>query len=123
MCSSDLLFGDPGSNKLIQEIVGELPIQWTADGITVNGKTYDSNTHGISLIYPNPLNPRKYVVINSGHTMHTKDFKASNSWLFPRLGDIAVQKFAKSKDGNYIESIEWSQIFDGEWKIPEVPGI
>jgi predicted esterase len=121
--SNLVLFGDPGSNKLIQEIVGELPIQWTADGITVNGKTYDSNTHGISLIYPNPLNPRKYVVINSGHTMHTKDFKASNSWLFPRLGDIAVQKFAKSKDGNYIESIEWSQIFDGEWKIPEVPGI
>lgn len=117
--SNLILFGDPGSNKLLKEIVGKLPIQWTQDGITVNGKTYDPNSHGVSLIYPNPLNPRKYVVINSGHTMHDKDFIASNAWLFPRLGDIAVQKFEKlpAKNG-YSESIDWAAIFDGGWKLP-----
>ena len=121
--SNLVLFGDPGSNKLIAEIVRKLPIEWTEKGITVNGQTFDANTHGLSMIYPNPLNPRKYVVINSGHTMHEKDFKASNSWLFPRLGDIAIQKFEKSKTGGYTESIEWAELFDGEWKIPEVPGV
>ena len=115
--SNLVLFGDPGSNKLIQEIVGKLPIEWTAESITVNGKTYDANKHGLSLIYPNPLNPRKYVVINSGHTMHTADFKNSNSWLFPRLGDIAVQKFQQDASAGYKESIEWAGIFDGKWKF------
>eukprot|EP00913_Durusdinium_trenchii_P013429 g12610.t1 len=91
-----ILFGDPGSNTMIAKVLEKLPVKWTKDAIEVGGKKYDPATHGISLIYPNPLNPRRYVVINSGHTFHERDFRASNSWLFPRLGDIAVQKFEKN---------------------------
>lgn len=113
-----ILFGDPGSNKLIARVLDKLPIQWTKDAIVVNGKKFDPNTHGISLIYPNPLNPRRYVVINSGHTFHARDFRASNSWLFPRLGDIAVQKFEATK-GGYKESTVFAEIFNGAWKFSE----
>jgi len=29
-------------------------------------------------------------VINSGHTFAEKDFRGTNAWLFPRLGDYSV---------------------------------
>jgi hypothetical protein len=112
-----ILFGDPGSNAYLAKILDKLEIKWTKDSIEIEGKTYDPKTHGLSMIYPNPLNHRKYIVINSGHTFHEKDFLASNAWLFPRLGDIAVQKFAKNSAGGYDEEIVWADIFNSGWHL------
>ena len=42
------------------------------------------------LIYPNPLNANRYVVLNSGHTFHAADYRGTNALLYPRLGDYAV---------------------------------
>ncbi|MCH8830769.1 MAG: prolyl oligopeptidase family serine peptidase, partial [Planctomycetes bacterium] len=114
-----ILFGDPGSNAIIAKVLKKLPLQWTKQTLIVNGKKYDPSTHGISLIFPNPLNPRRYVVINSGHTFHERDFRASNSWLFPRLGDIAVQKFEKQTNGGYKESVVWATLFNPSWLFAE----
>ncbi|MEO1980970.1 MAG: prolyl oligopeptidase family serine peptidase [Fuerstiella sp.] len=113
-----ILFGDPSSNAVLQKILPKLPIQWVGDEITVGGQSFHTDTHALSMIYPNPLNPRKYVVINSGHTFHEKDFRASNSWLFPRLGDVAVQKFSQNADGSYSEEIIWAANFDARWTLP-----
>lgn len=113
-----ILFGDPGSNKVLAKILDKLPIEWTKNTLKVGGKTWAPKQHGLSLIYPNPLNPRRYVVINSGHTFHEKDFRASNSWLFPRLGDIAVQRFEKTDKGGYNERIEWAALFHSGWLLP-----
>lgn len=112
-----ILFGDPGSNRLLTELLTDLPVKWTRESITVHGQPYDASTHGISLIYPNPLNRSRYVVINSGHTFHEVDFRKSNAWLVPRLGDIAVQKFEKLPTGDYKEEIIWADIFDSRWKL------
>lgn len=112
-----ILFGDPGSNAVLAKVLDKLPVKWTKDAIVVAGKKYDPNTHGLSLIFPNPLNPQRYVVVNSGHTFHRRDFRASNSWLFPRLGDIAVQKFEKLPKGGYKETIAWAAIFDSAWRL------
>lgn len=115
-----ILFGDPGSNPLIAKVVDRLPITWTKEAITVNGETYSTKNHGVSLIYPNPLNFDRYVVINSGYTMHEQDFKASNSYLFPKLGDIAVIKFSGESSGERLkEEVVWAGIFDGDWELGE----
>jgi dienelactone hydrolase len=113
-----VLFGDPGSNSVLAKLVERLPVRWTKSAIEVNGQKYDPATHGVSFIYPNPLAPRKYVVVNSGHTFHAADFEKSNAWLFPRLGDIAVQKFEKAETGGYQEDVVWSDFFNGSWKLP-----
>ncbi len=112
-----VLFGDPGSNAVLAKILPDLPVRWTEKTIQFGDQTFDANTHGLCMIFPNPLNPSRYVVINSGHTFHEKDFKASNSWLFPRLGDVAVLKFEKSADG-YSEEIAWAEIFNSGWRLP-----
>ena len=112
-----ILFGDPSSNAVLRKILPKLPIQWQDGEITVGGQSFATDTHGLSMIYPNPLNPRRYVVINSGHTFHEKDFRASNSWLFPRLGDVAVQQFSRNADGSYAEETVWAANFDAYWAL------
>lgn len=114
-----VLFGDPGSNTLLAKVAKKLPmLHWEAATFQIDGRTFSTDDHGLSMIYPNPLNPRRYIVINSGHTFHEKDFKASNSWLFPRLGDVAVQKFVPDDKGGYVETVEWAEIFNSGWRLP-----
>ena len=116
-----ILFGDPGSNAILARVLDRLPVRWDKDALVVGEDTYKPATHGLSMIYPNPLNPRRYVVINSGHTFHEKDFKASNSWLFPRLGDLAVQKYQRRDVGGYDETVVRAEIFDDNWQLPRKP--
>ncbi|WP_145201364.1 prolyl oligopeptidase family serine peptidase [Thalassoglobus polymorphus] len=110
-----ILFGDPGSNSLIKTVVEELPLKWEKDSITFQGQTYSTRDHAVALVFPNPLNPRKYLVINSGMTTHEKDFKASNSWLFPKFGDHAVIQFSRKKDSQFGEQVIQAGIFDSHW--------
>jgi len=93
--SNLILWGDPGSNKVLAKIADRLPVKWTADGVVV-GKDRFASTHVPILIYPNPLNPKKYVVLNSGFTF--ADFGAkSNSLQTPKLPDYAVLNTAGGK--------------------------
>jgi hypothetical protein len=114
-----ILFGDPGSNSVLAKIAKQLPVKWGEKSFSINGQEYDPATHGLSLIYPNPIVPHRYIVINSGHTFHDKEFRASNAQLYPRLGDIAVQKFEKAADGGYTESVVWADIFNSSWRLRE----
>ena len=45
-----------------------------------------AGTHAPVLIYPNPLNPKKYVVINSGFTFREFDY-LNNARQIPKLPD------------------------------------
>lgn len=114
-----ILFGDPGSNSLLAKVAKDLPLRWEQDTLHIHGQQYPLDEHGLSMIYPNPLSPRKYLVINSGHTFHAKDFRSSNAWLFPRLGDVAVQKFsAKANGAGFDEETVWAEIFNSGWRLP-----
>jgi dienelactone hydrolase len=85
-----VLFGDPGSNKLIARVLAKSPLRWDAKSVRIGARTFEGDNQLLIAIYPNPLNPEKYVVINSGHTFGEKDFKGTNALLYPRLGDWAV---------------------------------
>lgn len=104
-----ILFGDPGSNSVIADIIGKLPIRWTKTEIAVGTRTFTAADHIPVLVYPNPLNPKRYVVINSGHTFGDADFRGTNAWLYPRLGDYSVLTAAGD--------VALSGFFDESWRI------
>ncbi len=104
-----ILFGDPWSNQLIAKIIGKLPIQWNKKQITLGGRSVDASTHLPVLIYPNPLNPKRYVVINSGHTFSEDDWRGTNANLYPHIGDYALIAL------NNHEIVS-SGFFDDNWK-------
>ena len=87
-----ILFGDPGSNSWIAKALPKLPVTWTHAEVQLGGQKQSAADHAPVLINASPLAPNRYVVINSGHTFHEKEFAAFNYLLFPRLGDWAVMK-------------------------------
>ncbi len=105
-----ILFGDPSNNKLIAKIAKNLPIQWKKGQIVLGDKKYSATEHTLALIYPNPLNPKKYVVLNSGHTFHEADFKGTNALLYPRLGDYAI---IRRSDNKVVEA----GLFTDDWQL------
>jgi hypothetical protein len=97
IASSNLVcWGDPQSNKLLEGIVEKLPIKWTPKEIKAGSQTYPADSHVPVLIYPNPLNPKRYVVLNSGFTFQDQA-PASNSRHVPMLPDWAVLDVAGKK--------------------------
>ena len=116
IASSNLaLFGDPSSNAVYKRIADRLPIRWRADGVVVAGDTFDAN-HAPVFIFPNPLNPKKYVVINSGFTFHDQ---SNNDMQSPKLPDWAVVDMTKPGNNyKYLPLFVESQgFFDESWKL------
>jgi predicted esterase len=112
-----ILFGDPASNSLIADVLEDLPLRWTRDTLSVAGRTYDPADHLPVLIHPNPLNPQRYVVLNSGHTFHAADFLGTNALLYPRLGDYAVLKLAGGEKDPLGATVATSGLYDDYWQV------
>lgn len=110
-----VLFGDPSSNAVYRRLADRLPIRWRADGVTVGGEKFDAS-HAPVFIFPNPLNPRKYVVINSGFTFHDQ---SNNDMQSPKLPDWAVVDVTKPGNNyRYLPLFVESQgFFDEAWKL------
>jgi len=87
-----ILFGDASSNRLIAKLLPKTPIRWESGKIQIAGRTITGENQLLVAIYPNPSNPSRYIVLNSGHTFGDKEFRGTNALLYPRLGDWAVFK-------------------------------
>lgn len=126
-----ILFGDPGSNRLIREALPKLPLKWDAESLQVAGRTYSSSDHLPSLIVPNPLpgGENRYLVLNSGHTFHEPELSTLNYLLFPRQGDWAVWKVAaplaaaKSPSALVVEELVETGLCDEQWRIVDVRSV
>lgn len=114
-----ILFGDPGSNSLIAQVHEQLPLTWEREQYTIGSQTWSTREHGVALISPNPLNRKRYVVLNSGMTLREKDFKSSNAWLFSKRGDLAVIRFEANPQQQFTETLEWATLLDEFWELPE----
>ncbi len=105
-----VLFGDPGSNSVMAKVIGKLPIQWTKSEITVGSQKFPAADHALVLVYPNPLNPQRYVVLNTGHTFSANRMTSgTESVFFPRLGDYAVLTAAGE--------VKVAGFFDESWRL------
>jgi hypothetical protein len=117
IASSNLvLWGDPGSNRILARIAGQLPIKWTAEGIVAGANRYAADTHAPILIYPNPLNPKKYVVINSGFTFREFDY-LNNARQTPKLPDYAVVDTTTPPGPRYPGKIVLAGFFNESWGL------
>jgi hypothetical protein len=117
-----ILFGDPGSNTLIREMLPRLPLQWTKEKIIwatgKENKEHDARTHVPVLIYPSPVATDRYLVINSGHTFHAPDFEGTNALLYPRLGDRALLRLGGAKKDPLAVEVQDAGLFDDDWRMP-----
>jgi hypothetical protein len=111
-----VLWGDPSSNAVLRKIADKLPVKWTADGVVVGDQTYPAGTHVPVLIYPNPLNPKRYVVINSGFTFREYDY-LNNARQVPKLPDYAVVDVTTPPNSRYPGKVVRAGFFGEKWEL------
>jgi hypothetical protein len=108
-----VLFGDPGSNHWIAKLNGKLPpLHWTKEKVMLGNKSFPAAESIPALIYPSPLSPNHYVVINSGLTAAWVDW--AGDFPTPRYGDFAVFKV---KEGSDDPEATYAGLFDESWRL------
>lgn len=84
-----VLWGDAESNKVIAILADRLPVKWAGGKVTIGPVSRDAATHAPILIYPNPVAPDRYVVLNSGYTFR-QGSDVTNALQTPKLPDFAL---------------------------------
>jgi hypothetical protein len=123
-----VLWGDAASNKVLGKIVAQLPAKWIARKELKNGNEvtvtklvlgnteYAADSHMPVLIYPNPLNPKKYVVLNSGFTFREYD-QLNNARQVPKLPDYAVVDITTPPNSRYPGKVVRAGFFGERWEL------
>jgi hypothetical protein len=68
------------------------------------------------LIFPNPLNPQKYVVLNSSFTYREYDY-LNNARQVPKLPDWAVVNLKTPPNSQAPGAIDDAGFFNESWKF------
>ncbi|MEP6671547.1 MAG: prolyl oligopeptidase family serine peptidase [Chthoniobacter sp.] len=114
--SNLILWGDPSSNAVLKKIIAKLPVQWSATQLTFGGKNYEAAHTAPVMIFPNPLNPTKYVVLNSGVTFREQAL-LNNADQTPKLPDWAIIDLNTAPDAKWPGEVKAAGFFDEQWKV------
>ncbi len=123
-----ILWGDPQSNAILAKIAGKLPVsweskmviegdkKWTAVRMQLGDKNYDGNSHVPVMIFPNPLNPKKYVVLNSGFTFREYAY-LNNARQVPMLPDYAIVDTTTPPNSRWPGKVVRAGFFGERWEL------
>ncbi|MFA4016666.1 MAG: hypothetical protein RUDDFDWM_001776 [Candidatus Fervidibacterota bacterium] len=105
-----ILVGNARNNSLIKHINAFLPIRFDVNEnaiVMANGLRFSGDDVGVKMVYPNPLNPRRLVVIIGGVT-----FKATND---------VMRRFGNWFDWGVLDHRKWFDfgIYDSKTRDPE----
>lgn len=114
--SNLVLWGDPESNAIIKKIGDKLPLKWSKSSLTVGEQKFESAKMVPVLIYPNPLNPKKYVVINSGFTFREYDY-LNNARQVSKLPDWAIIDITQPVTSRYPGKVLTAGFFGERWEL------
>jgi hypothetical protein len=118
--SNLVLWGDPDSNRLLARIADKLPVRWQADKLIMGKQNYPADTAMPIIVFPNPLNPRRYVVLNSGFTFREYDY-LNNARQVPKLPDWAIVNTSVKPTSRTPGEIVAAGFFDERWRPVDQP--
>ena len=114
-----IVWGDPKSNAILAKVLGKLPLKWNEKSIQIGDQNYDADHCIPVLIFPNPLNPKRYIVINSGFTFREYDY-LNNARQVPKLPDFAVVDISVPISSRSPGRIVTAGFFTESWGLPTV---
>lgn len=111
-----VLWGDPSSNAVIAKLLPKLPLQWTADKLTLGATSVSAADHAPVLIYPNPMHPSRYIVLNSTFTFR-EGSSQTNSQQTPKLPDWAIVDLKTPPNKKAPGAIVNAGFFGEHWEV------
>ncbi|MGB0742126.1 MAG: hypothetical protein ACPGXX_18800, partial [Planctomycetaceae bacterium] len=111
-----VLWGDPYSNSVLGKIGARLPIQWDDTAVSAGDQSWDASGHALIMIAPNPLNPDRYVVLNSSFTFRDYAY-LNNARQVPMLPDWAVIDLSTAPGNIWPGKVAAADFFNEEWQL------
>jgi hypothetical protein len=111
-----VLWGDGDSNQVLASMLQELPITWDRQQLTLGDQKYAADNHVPVLIYPNPLNPERYVVLNSSFTFREYAY-LNNARQVPTLPDWAIINLDTPPGTVWPGEVVAADFFDEKWQV------
>ncbi|MGB8170560.1 MAG: prolyl oligopeptidase family serine peptidase [Chthoniobacteraceae bacterium] len=112
-----ILWGDPASNAVLAKVLPNIPLGWDKDQLDFGRYRLDPARYAPIMIFPNPLNPQRYIVLNTGFTFRM-GAKTSNSLQTPKLPDWALIDLQTPPDDNWPGQVMDAGFFDERWQVP-----
>jgi hypothetical protein len=94
----------------------KLPLTWDAKTLSLGKEKFDASAHMPSLVYPNPLNPKRYVVFNSGFTYREYDY-LNNARQHAKLPDWAVIDVRVAPNARWPGKVVEADFFNETWQL------
>ncbi len=116
--SNLVLWGDSQANSLFAKIANRLPVCWSEHEVKMSDQSFDAANHALIAIYPNPLNPEKYIVLNSSFTYREYDY-LNNARQVPKLPDWAIIDVRVPPDARFPGKIVDADFFDEQWNVKQ----
>ena len=92
-----ILIGTPKTNSVLARIAGKLPVKFGDDGSFIVGqRKFAGDKVGLNMIYPNPSNPARYIVVKAGAYYGQM---LSDNHKLDMLPDFIVYDDASDRDG------------------------
>jgi len=110
-----VLFGTAESNALVAKILPSLPVKRDGDTWRIGAAHSPAGTSLPLLVYPNPLNPDRYIVWNSGFTFREFAY-LNNARQIPMLPDWALVSTVEGRDSQLPGTILAEGFFDEQWQ-------
>ena len=111
-----ILWGDSTSNSLIAKTAGSLPVRWEGAELTVGSRHFPADHSAAIFIYPNPLNPRHYIALNSGIDFRSEAY-GTNALQTPKLPDWTVVDLSTPPGPRWPGRIAAGGFFDERWRL------
>ncbi len=121
-----ILFGGPGENAVTETLAARLPLKITPYAITIDGKSFRVRDAAVQMVYPNPVNPDRYVVVRAATSpagMFFADYVLNDtdfSIVDARNADPArLGKFFDTVTGRNGGPVRAAGYFNNAWKLTE----
>ncbi len=113
-----ILWGDAQSNQLLAKLADRLPMRGAGENIALGNKSFAAANHVPLMIYPNPLNPTRYVVLNSGFTFREYDY-LNNARQVPKLPDWAIVDVNTPPSSRWPGKVVDAGFFGERWEVTD----